>query len=80
MKKYIKKTLLLFILVMLVLGSVLYFYRVRLLKHYSPTVHKVGNMKMSIINDTTFVLFLIVLIVLKKIFRIKEKFNLEMQT
>lgn len=40
---------------MLVLGSVLYFYRVRLLKHYSPTVHKVGNMKMSIINDTTFV-------------------------
>lgn len=40
---------------MLVLGSVLYFYRVQLLKRYIPTVHKVGNMKMSIINDTTFV-------------------------
>lgn len=55
MINYIKKTLLLFILVTLVLGSVLYFYRVQLLKHYIPKVHKIGNVKMSIINDTTFV-------------------------
>ncbi len=54
-KNKIKKIGLIILGLIVILGCLLFFYRVQLLKKIIPSVYQIGSIKMSIVNDTTFV-------------------------
>ena len=55
MKKFILRFLLALLVVIILAGAVLYFFRDRWITDYTPTVEQIGEIDIRVRNDTSFV-------------------------